>query len=152
MSRKTAFYIFLILLVLCAFFLVTGSPLLEKPILREPLFPAGAIIAWVGILALPASIYFGIENIYTPRTKPHRAYNLILKILTVLALLWGLVCFALADNWNFSFKNQEPFRGSTRASVYFWYFNAMVVLVPLVFLAVYGVHGVITTLQKKRSQ
>ena len=117
--------------------LVTGSPVIVKTIGSSG-FPWGNLIAWLGISALPCAILTGRKAFYNPQNKTDKTFRIILLVLLGVAITWGLVGFALANNWSFSFKQQPEFRGSDRASLYFWYYTAMVVLAPILLLIGHG--------------
>lgn len=149
MSRKTLLLILLSTVFLSTFLLVSGSDLLLIPLVEAPYLPLGNIITWVGITALPLSIYFGIGKIRKPHTKTETFYNRVLKIIIALAVAWGFVAYGLAGNFATTFKNQPGFVGSSRAAEYYWYYNYLVVLAPLVFLLIYGLHRLITDQQNR---
>lgn len=152
MKRKIFFLILLGIVFLSTFLLITGSDLLLIPLVEEPYLPLGNIITWIGIIALPFSIYFGIGKIRNPQTKTTKVYNRILKLIIALAVAWGFVAYGLAGNFATTFKNQPEFVGSSRAAESYWYYNYLVVLAPLVFLLVYGLHRLILSFLKKNQK
>ncbi|WGK65147.1 hypothetical protein [Croceiramulus getboli] len=85
------------------FLLVTGSPLLEKGIGLQGKIPLGNLITWIGVIALPMTIYWGIAVLRRPNTKFQVLLALMLKILIILGVLWAPVAYLLSGNPNFNF-------------------------------------------------
>lgn len=152
MSRKILLLILLSTVFLSTFLLVSGSDLLLIPLVEDPYLPLGNIITWIGIIALPLSIYFGIGKVRKPHTKTATFYKHLLKLIIALAAAWGFVAYGLAGNFATTFKNQPGFVGSSRASEYFWNYNYLVVAAPLVFLLVYGLHRLILNFLKETEE
>lgn len=125
------------LVVFCSviFLLVTGSPLLNHPLSESLGLPLGTLITWMGFLSFPGMLYFGFPALRTPESKAQRFLKRAWMISLVLALAWPFVSFYLAANWSFSFRLQEAFRGSDRASYYFWYLCTATALWPLLLLS-----------------
>jgi len=121
------------LVVFCAasFLLVTASPVLLQPV-SDPLgMPWGTLIAWFGLLSLPALVYFLFPGLLKATTPLQRVLKGLWMVSLILAVAWPLASFYLAGNWSYSFKPQEEFRGSTRASVYYWNLVKITALLPL---------------------
>ena len=121
------------LVVFCAasYLLVTASPVLLHPISDSLGMPWGTLITWFGLLSLPALVFFMFPGALKATTPIQRILKGLWLLSLVLALVWPLVSFYLAGNWSNSFKPQEEFRGSTRASVYFWNLVKVTALLPL---------------------
>ena len=119
--------------------LATGSSLLTVALSKEPYIPMGNLITWAGIIALPASLYFGIDKLRIPQSSTDRYASFILKTLLVLAILWAPVCYLLSGNFSFSFGNRETFQGGQAAMRLFWYFNYFMAGSPLVLLILYKI-------------
>ena len=150
MKKSTLLLLFSLLVLICsAYLLITGSPLLVKPLLHQPIVPMGTLITWMGIIALPYCILYGISNLRQPTNRISKRYRTVLNVLIMLAISWGLVSYFLADNWSFTFKQQSDFRGSTRASPYFWHYTKIVVAAPIVFLLIYGLHILILAIKNR---
>ncbi len=141
MKQKVCFGISLIIMVVVVILLSTGSNLLTIPFLTENQMPFGTVISWLGMISLPAAIYCGIKNIYKPQSPGLRRYRNVIIILITLSVLWGFLSYYLAGNWAFNFKQQAQFRGSAKASTYFWSYTFITAILPLVFLLVYKINN-----------
>ncbi|MEJ2583887.1 MAG: hypothetical protein P8Z38_02225 [Robiginitalea sp.] len=122
------------LLVFCAasYLLVTASPLLLQTVSGSNGMPWGTLIAWFGLLSLPILVYFLFPGLMNATTPVQRILKGLWLLSLILALVWPLASFYLAGNWSYSFKSQEEFRGSARASVYYWNLVKITALLPLV--------------------
>jgi hypothetical protein len=133
----------LLILTTCLILLASGSPLLVKPIVAGSEFPFGSLIAWLGISSLPLSLLFGIHSLGEPPSRGYKVINLMLKGLTLLGLVWGLVSYLLAGNWSFSFGGSEKFQGSHEAFAVFTFYTAILVSLSLLIILVVGIHQLI---------
>lgn len=121
----------------CAFLLATGSKWLEVPAVAAIGLPLGNLIAWIGLVALPTAVYFGIGQ-----ASPHRgmldcACRSILLLSLALAVAWEFVCYGLAGNWACNFPGSgDSFRGSNEAAMSFWIYSIVTVALPLLVLSV----------------
>lgn len=149
MNRKIIFFITLLILIICTFLLVTGSDILVKPVVPGSGLPWGTIITWAGLIALPAAILSGIENIRHPGNIVFRILNIANKMAVFFALIWGFVSYYFANNWAFTFSQQTEFRGSIRASSFFWYYTFFIIVLSLTLLIVYFPYKI---LNKRRSK
>ena len=108
------------------YLLISGSPILIEPVLATPGVPAGTLIAWSGLVALPAALLL---------TRPGwlgRVGMQTMQVALVLAGAWGFVCYGLADNWSFNFGSAaDGFRGSEAAGRLFWWYSLTVWALPL---------------------
>jgi hypothetical protein len=137
------FWLSLLVLIAVAFLFITGAAVLTAPLFGSSQVPAGTPITWAGLVALPLTLRLGIRPLDRP-TEPFRTYRVLLNGILLLALAWGLVSYALAGNWSFSFSGAAAgFRGSPAASVYFWYYTYAVAGLPLLWGLVYGGHMVV---------
>jgi hypothetical protein len=93
--------------------------------------PWGTLIAWFGLLSLPGLVYFLFPGLMHPATGVQRILKGLWLLSVVLALLWPLLSFYLAANWSYSFKAQDSFRGSARASAYYWNLVKFTAALPL---------------------
>ena len=150
MLRKTFAIISLSAFLICVYLLVTGSQILVKPLYKGSGLPCGTIITWIGLIAFPASVLFGIKKILDPDKSILRILNIVIKVNILLGLAWGFISYYLAGNWAFTFTPQNDFRGSTDASLYFFSFTLVIAILPLICLAVFLVHSLISRLQNKR--
>lgn len=138
-NRKVLLLTALAFLLLAAFLLITGSPLLLIELVDGSGFPFGTLIAWLGITALPLVILTSFSALYQPKTKQQTTWRFLLLGFLLLAVSWGGVAYLLAGNWAFSFSGNSPsFRGSAEASRYFWIFTFVTIALPLLFLIVFG--------------
>ncbi len=121
------------LVVFCAasYLLVTGSPLLVRPVSDAHGMPWGTLIAWFGLLSLPSLVYYLFPGLMHATTTLQRILKGLWLLSLFLALVYPVASFYLAGNWAFSFRAQEEFRGSSRASVYYWNLVKTTALLPL---------------------
>jgi hypothetical protein len=111
--------------------------------------PWGTIITWIGLIALPASVFFGIEKIRHPITIKFRILNFANKMAILFASIWGLLSYYFANNWAFTFRQQTEFRGSIRASSYFFNYTILIIAISLILLLVYFIHIILSKLKNK---
>lgn len=131
MKAKSITYLSSIILVSCLFLIVTGSPILTRPIFKESAFPSGTLISWTGLIALTSTIYFAFKTIHLSGSSNHKIFRFVFGSTIIFAFLWGLIGFLLAKNWAFTFQNHDEFRGSIEASRYFWIYTASIVSLPI---------------------
>lgn len=124
------------LVVFCAasFLLVTASPVLEQPASESLGLPWGTLIVWFGFLSIPAILFFAFPRLWEPGSAVQRFLKVAWTISLVLAVLWPFLGYFLAGNWSYNFGTVEGFRGSTRASWYFWNLAKITALLPLLVL------------------
>jgi len=149
-KSKLLFIGSLLILVAASFLLITGSSLLVKSISEDPYIPMGTIITWLGMISLPLSIYFGVGKLRNPSHLKDKITASVLKVLIVLATLWGPICYLLAGNFSFSFTEKAAFQGGQTAMKLFWYFNYAVVVMPIALLILYGIFSLFRN--KEQSQ
>ena len=92
--------------------------------------PLGTPITWLGIIALPLSIYFGNRKMREPGGQLSRFLSVVLKILIVLALLWAPISYLLAGNFSNTFTEKAEFQGGQLAMKWFWRFTYGIVIAP----------------------
>jgi hypothetical protein len=95
--------------------LVTGSPLLTIAFDSDSKIPSGTLITWIGMISLPLTIYWGIEELRKPSSKLNRFLSGFLKFIIVLGILWVPISYLLAGNLSFSFSEKETFQGGQYA-------------------------------------
>lgn len=144
--RKIYFVIFLVCTMLSLVLLVTGSPILTIGIGANNEVPLGTFITWVGLISLPATIFFGSKELRKPNTKWNKVLAFSLKIFLILALLWIPISFLLAGNLSFSFSERETFRGGQLAMKLFWRLSYGIGIGSITVLLLYWV---ISFLKKK---
>ena len=137
-NKKILFILSLIILIVSAFLLISGSPLLVKPLTENSSIPMGTFITWFGMIALPLSIYLGINKLQQAANKRDQYFALLFKVLIVLAVLWVPISYALAGNLSFTFSEKATFQGGQSAMKIFWSFNIFLVIAPLTLWIVYG--------------
>jgi hypothetical protein len=82
--------------------------------------PFGVISTWAGLLALPLA-FWSAPRLRSAQTPSQVWVQRALLVLVASGTLWGVVAWGLAGNWNYTFSGTATaFRGSPRASVWFW--------------------------------
>jgi len=142
-KRKYILIVSLLILIISAVLLITGSSVLMVAVVENPYLPLGNIIAWAGIMALPSAIYFGIGSLNKPILVFEKIIKYILITIIILAVLWAPISYWLAGNFAFTFTAQPDFRGSDSASKLFWYFNYCIVVTPIICLVIFGIYKLI---------
>lgn len=137
MRRKTLFLISAFLLIISLYLLTSSSPILVKPVYEGSNFLVGTLVAWLAIIALPISIYYGLKKMSAPGSRISRLFSTLLKWIILLSCLWAPIGYLFSGNWAFTFERQEDFPGGAVASQYFWIFTSLVVLLPIIFLVTY---------------
>jgi hypothetical protein len=137
------------ILAICILLIVTGSPILTMPVVKESAFPFGTLISWIGLIALTTSVYLAFIKIIGSDSSNHRIFGFAFKSIVILAALWGIIGFLLAGNWAFTFQNHEEFRGSIEASKYFWTFTAALVFIPVLLILIFWFVFLVWKLMKK---
>ena len=132
--RKTYFLTCLALLLVVLGLLLTGSSILNLAIDQEGRLPLGTLLTWLGFIALPLAIYWGSKSFRKPQKPVEKWLSRTLKFAIALAILWVPISYLLAGNLSFTFRGQEEFRGSDRASIWFWRLCYATVILPLVIL------------------
>lgn len=131
MHPRSYFFLSLFILLVAIFLLATASPILIKPLLEEPYFPIGTLTTWLGFIALPTAIYFGISS------TTQKWIKAILKVIIVISVFWGFIAYAIAGNWNYAFEGQSTLIGSIEDSEVFWNFNYYLIGASLITLLVH---------------
>jgi len=137
MKTKPLIYISSIILISSLFLLVTGSPVLNMPLFKEATFPSGTLVSWIGLIAFTVTIYLIFNMIHNSDSSDYRIFRVAFISIIVLATLWGIIGFLLANNWAFTFQNHDKFRGSSDASRYFWIYTALLVLIPVLLILIF---------------
>jgi hypothetical protein len=145
-KQKIRFYFSLTAVLITIFLLVTGSPILSKPLYNSSTIPFGTIITWVGIIALPLSTYWGNNNFRNPNTTFNKYLGNFLKVIILLAFLWVPISYLLAGNLSFSFTEKETFQGGQLAMKWFWRITYGIAISPIVLIIIYW----LSLLLKKR--
>lgn len=122
----------ILLYVASAGLLISGSPMLGIR-LTEGL-PLGTIVTWAGLTAFPLAQLVALPRVLSNGSL-RRWMQWILFLLLAVAILWGIISFALAGTWSFNFSSDATgFVGSDRAGILFWQWTTVVVTMPWVSL------------------
>lgn len=119
-KRKIGFFSSLIVTLCTIVLLVTGSSILTITVNTANSIPLGTFITWAGMISLPLTIYFGIQEFRKPTEKITLILARILITLIILAILWVPISYLLAGNLSFSFSENESFQGGQTAMKWFW--------------------------------
>lgn len=121
MKYKIQFYSSLIIFIWVLYLFLTGSSWLTLSLYDTKNVPAGTFITWLGVIAFPTSIYFGVF------IRVHNGFrNILKKILIaclILAIFWVPVCYLLAGNISFTFSGKPEFQGGQSAMKLFWIYT-----------------------------
>ncbi len=133
MKKPQVIFSLLFLIVIVALYLLTtGSSILLEPIdLGLTRFPAGTLITWLGLIALPSCIYFGARRMREPESKFDQFVSKSLRGILIMALLWVPISYLLAGNLSFSFSGNLQYQGGPTASRIFFVFTYGIVLSSL---------------------
>jgi hypothetical protein len=127
------------ILLVCAYLLVTNSPLLLQQVIGEPSVPAGTVVAWFGLFSLAATA----RQLSLMLGAPAAIMGLFWLSLAI-AAGWGLVSYLLAADWHFNFSARaEGFRGSDAAAHWFWRYSFLVAGLPVVLLSVAAITAIV---------
>lgn len=110
----------MILTLITIILLVTGSSLLTMALDSDKSIPFGTLITWTGMISLPLTIYWGVNELRKPTRKLNRVLSGVLKIIIILGILWAPISYLLAGNLSFSFTEKETFQGGQVAMQWFW--------------------------------
>ena len=138
-KRRIWFFSALIVTISAIALLVTGSPLLTLGVDAADTIPLGTFITWAGLIALPLSIYWGIQALRSPTTTLTKILSTSLKIILVLAILWVPISYLLAGSLAFTFSEKETFQGGQAAMRWFWRLNYGIPAGSILILVVYWI-------------
>lgn len=136
-KRKIYFFGALILTLCTIVLLVTGSPVLSLALVNDSSIPFGTLITWPGMISLPLTIYWGIEEMRIPTGKLNKILSGFLKLMIISGILWVPISFLLAGNLSFSFSEKEIFQGGQLAMRWFWRFSYGIVIGTILTLIIY---------------
>jgi hypothetical protein len=120
--------------------LASGSQVLVLALSESMGLPLGNLVTWMGMLALVFMIWFASAGLRQPSSDSDLIYRRAWVILLVLAISWPFVSYALAGNWSYSFRRRDVFQGSSAAAEWFFSYSFAVVMLPIVFAVVRGLH------------
>ena len=133
---RTGLLICLVVFCSVSYLLVTGSSSLNYLLSETMGLPLGTPVTWLGLLSLSGILYFGFSALRAPGNQTQRILRSAWIISLLLAVVWPFISYYLAANWSNSFAGgQEAFRGSDRASEYFWLLTKTTAVFPLLVLA-----------------
>lgn len=138
----------LIVFLVAAALLISGSPLLTKVLSNNPPIPWGTPITWLGLIALPTLLFCSVEKLRKPESRLYNYLGFALKIFLLLAILWVPVSYLLSGNLSFSFSEKEGFQGGQSAMRWFWRFTYGIVIAPLLILIVHWLSALIRKIRK----
>ena len=147
---KPSLYFFacLLIFILVLTLLMTGSSILTVPMYEGSSIPMGTPITWMGLIALPLTIYFGVGEIRNPK-KRHKLFNQLLKFFVGLAVLWVPISYLLAGNLSFSFSGTATgFQGGQLAMKLFWGYTYGIAILPVLLLIIHWFLKLINTIRK----
>lgn len=147
---KSRFYFFacLLIFILVLTLLMTGSSILTVPMYEGSSIPMGTPITWMGLIALPLTIYFGVGEFRNPK-KRHKLFNQLLTFSVGLAVLWVPVSYLLAGNLSFSFSGATTgFQGGQLAMKLFWGYTYGIAILPVLLLIIHWFLKLINTIRK----
>lgn len=145
MSNRLKAILCFLVVVICAYFLISGDPILVQPIFSNFDLPWGNYITWIGFIALPFSLLFGFESLRKPSNPSSRVLNKLLRLNILLALLWIPISYLLSGNLKNIFKDTGSFQGSLLASEIFWIYCGILVVLPLL---IYTSSWILTLLKR----
>ncbi len=134
-----AFSVFLISFYLLA----SGHPVLSRPMFPVVPLPWGNWIAWVGFIAFPLSIYYGISSIRKPKSRMSGFFHILLKLNLFLAFLWIPITYGLSGNITNTFSEKASFQGGQLAMKMFWAFNGILLFLPIGILFAVGIQKIL---------
>ena len=116
---------------------IMGAKVLTYPLIKDPYFPFGNLLAAFGFVSLPCIFYFGSAAIYYPVLKTERVFSKLFKAFVFLNALWIPVGYFLSGNLSNSFGNATGFQGSELAMELFWMFNYSLLVLPFALWILY---------------
>ena len=143
------FYSSLMVTLFTILLLVTGSSLLTMAIDKSDTIPLGTFITWAGMISLPLSIYWGIEELRSPKGAFSSVLSKSLKVILLLAILWVPISYLLAGNLSFSFSEKETFQGGQIAMRWFWRISYGIGLGAVLILTLYWISLLFKTVDDK---
>ena len=150
MKRRFLFLTFLSITLLVLILLVTGSSLLMLPLNEAKTIPLGTFISWIGLLALPLTIFWGLKSLRHPKENWEHFLSIFLKIMIGLALLWLPISYGLSGNMASNFSGySEGFQGGPIAMQIYWVITYSIPLSSLILLVAYWLSKMIVALKSK---
>ncbi|GAB5398906.1 MAG: hypothetical protein Aureis2KO_04910 [Aureisphaera sp.] len=138
-KRKIYFFGALILTLTVIILLATGSSVLTIALDGDKSIPLGTLITGLGMISLPLTIYWGINELRKPSSNLNRILSAFLKIIIILGILWVPISYLLAGNLSFSFSEKETFQGGQDAMRWFWRLSYGIAIGTMLTITVYWV-------------
>lgn len=112
----------LLIFVLSAYYLISGSDLLVKPLSYDPYIPLGTVITWFGLISMELLLYILTINTIQKKGWFSMLIRTSVLMLLILSIAWAPTAFALSGNFAFNFIDSPNILGIT-ASKIFWSFS-----------------------------
>lgn len=140
-----------LVVLISAFLLLSGSPILTFELLKKPQLPAGTLITAAGLICFTLLNNNQILALFNNRKCSTPIFiKLFLKLLLWSSILWLPVCASLAGNLNFNFGQSDDFQGGQMAMKIFWTFTYAIVLVNLVLSLIISGFAIFNVLKSGR--
>lgn len=138
-NRKLLLLGSIVIFVTAFTLLFTGSPVLGRSMSASSNIPWGTWITWLGMIALPFSIYWSSKGLRKPGTRLQILLSSSLKVIIILALFWVPISYILAGNIAFNFSAGEGFQGGESAMKWFWRYSYGIPIATIVVLLLYWI-------------
>ena len=149
MRARPLFLTSLTVFFVCLYLLVSGSPALLVVLPFGGYFPLGTLIAWLGILCLPLSIYVGHRRFREPQGRLDRFIAGLLLLVIALGACWGIAAYFVLGNWALNYDPATAPGGSRRASSTFWLVTGVLIVLPVLLLLFSLLRAGLARLRKK---
>ena len=126
--------------VLVVVFHLMGHEILPQP---GPFgIPYGNLMAWTGLITLPAVQLLGLYHKENREADPRIGiFQTGAWASLLLSALWGPMGYGLSGNWSFSFsRHATAFVGSPEAAEFFRYLSIATGVLPLLILLLYLIY------------
>jgi hypothetical protein len=142
------FFACLAIIIIVITLLISGSSILTVPIYEGSSIPMGTPITWMGLIALPLTIYFGVKK-FRDHNTTYKLLNQLLKFSVGLAVLWVPISYLLSGNLSFSFSvTVTGFQGGQLAMKLFWGYTYGIAILPMILLIIHWFMKLINTIRK----
>ena len=133
MTAKSKFWVAIIIVVLTALLLLSGSKLNMLPLLESPYIPLGNVMTWLALMCLPLAILLYIFLYGHLGKWIEIIYGILLRLALVAGFAWPFIGKYLSGNWATSFVNRPS------ESAIFWSYTEYTVLTSLVILVLVSI-------------
>jgi hypothetical protein len=142
------FFACLAIIIIVITLLISGSSILTVPIYEGSSIPMGTPITWMGLIALPLTIYFGVKK-FRDHNTTYKLLNQLLKFSVGFAFLWVPISYLLSENLSFSFSGTATdFQGGQLAMKLFWGYTYGIAILPMILLIIHWFLKLINTIRK----